>query len=144
MRGSPADREEARSRADLRIGALGSGSDYTPFLQHAGIASLNLGFGGEDEDGIYHSIYDDFYFYTHFLDTDFVYARALAQTVGTAVIRLADADVLPFQFTQPRRHGADLRQGAAGSAEAAAGRDQRAQSSARRRRVRGGARSAAP
>jgi N-acetylated-alpha-linked acidic dipeptidase len=97
-RGSPAARDEARSRADLRIGALGSGSDYTPFLQHAGIASLNLGFAGEGDDGIYHSIYDDFYFYTHFLDTDFVYARALAQTVGTAVIRLADADVLPFQF----------------------------------------------
>ena len=98
-RGSAASREEARSRADLRIGALGSGSDYTPFLQHAGIASLNLGFGGEDESGIYHSIYDDMYFYTHFLDTDFTYARALAQTAGTAVIRLADADVLPFQFT---------------------------------------------
>ncbi len=59
----------------------------------------NLGFGGEDADGIYHSIYDDFYYYTHFLDTDFVYGRALAQTVGTAVIRLADADVLPFEFT---------------------------------------------
>ena len=99
VRGSPAAREEARSRADLRIGALGSGSDYTPFLQHAGIASLNLGFGGEGEDGIYHSIYDDFYFYTRFLDTDFVYARALAQTVGTAVIRLSDAEILPFQFT---------------------------------------------
>jgi N-acetylated-alpha-linked acidic dipeptidase len=98
-RGSTAVREEARTRADLRIGAMGSGSDYTPFLQHAGIASLNLAFDGEDEDGIYHSIYDDFYFYTHFLDTDFVYAKALAQTVGTAVIRLSDADVLPFQFT---------------------------------------------
>ncbi len=98
-RGSASAREQARSRADLRIGALGSGSDYTPFLQHAGIASLNLGFGGEDESGIYHSIYDDMYFYTHFLDTDFVYGRALAQTIGTAVIRLADADVLPFRFS---------------------------------------------
>ena len=61
--------------------------------------SLNLGFGDQDEDGIYHSIYDDFYFFTRFLDTDFVYGRALAQTVGTAVIRLADSDVLPFEFT---------------------------------------------
>ena len=87
-----------RSRADLRIGALGSGSDFTPFLQHPGMPSLNIGFGGEDDSGIYHSIYDDFYFYTHFLDTDFVYGRALAQTAGTAVIRLADADVLPFQY----------------------------------------------
>jgi N-acetylated-alpha-linked acidic dipeptidase len=98
-RGTAAERSDARGREDLRIAALGSGSDYTPFLQHAGIATLNLGFGGEDDDGIYHSVYDDFYFYTHFLDTDFVYGRALAQTVGTAVVRLADADVLPFDFT---------------------------------------------
>ncbi len=98
-RGPADERKDARERADLRIGALGSGSDYSPFLQHAGVASLNLSFGGEDEDGIYHSVYDDFYFYTHFLDTDFAYARVLAQTVGTAVIRLADADVLPFEFT---------------------------------------------
>jgi N-acetylated-alpha-linked acidic dipeptidase len=97
--GSASTREQARSRADLRIPALGSGSDYTPFLQHAGIPSLNLSFNGEGDDGIYHSIYDDFYFYTHFADTDFVYGRALAQTAGTAVIRLADADVLPFRFT---------------------------------------------
>jgi len=98
-RGTADDRKDARERADLRIGALGSGSDYTPFVQHAGIASLNIGFGDEDEDGIYHSIYDDFYFYTRFLDTDFAYGRALAQTIGTAVIRLADADVAPFEFT---------------------------------------------
>jgi N-acetylated-alpha-linked acidic dipeptidase len=97
-RGSAEDRKEVRDRADLRINALGSGSDYSPFLQHAGIASLNLSFGDEDRDGIYHSIYDDFYFYTRFLDRDFVYGRALAQTVGTAVLRLADADLLPFEF----------------------------------------------
>jgi N-acetylated-alpha-linked acidic dipeptidase len=64
-------RQEARSRPDLRIGALGSGSDYTVFVDHLGIASLNLGYGGEDGGGIYHSIYDDFYWYTHFADTDF-------------------------------------------------------------------------
>ena len=86
-------------RDDLRIGALGSGSDFTPFLQHLGIASLNLGYGGEDDGGIYHSIYDDFYWYTHFSDTAFVYGRALAQAAGTTVMRLADADVLPFVFT---------------------------------------------
>ena len=63
-----------------------------------GIASLNLGFGGEDREGIYHSIYDDFYWYTHFADTDFVYGRALAQTAGIAVMRLADAELLPFDF----------------------------------------------
>ena len=92
-------RKDARTRRDLRIAALGSGSDYSPFVHHLGIASLNLSFGGEDESGIYHSAYDDFYFYTHFLDTDFAYGRALAQTVGTAVIRLADDDVLPFEYT---------------------------------------------
>ena len=98
MAAQPQDRGEARTRADLRIGALGSGSDYTAFLDHLGIASMNLGFGGEDGGGIYHSIYDDFYWYTHFSDTTFVYGRALAQTAGTAVMRLADADLLPFDF----------------------------------------------
>jgi N-acetylated-alpha-linked acidic dipeptidase len=93
------DRAEARQRADLRIGALGSGSDFTPFLQHAGIASLNLGYGGEDGGGIYHSIYDDFHWFTRYSDTAFVYGRALAQTVGTAVMRLANAPILPFEFT---------------------------------------------
>jgi N-acetylated-alpha-linked acidic dipeptidase len=95
---SPEQREEIRKRADLRIPALGSGSDYTAFLQHDGVASLNFGFGGEDGGGIYHSIYDDFYWFTHFSDTNFVYGRALAQTGGTAIMRLADADLLPFDF----------------------------------------------
>ncbi len=93
------DRQEARTRGDLRIGALGSGSDYTAFLDHFGVASVNLGFGGEDQGGIYHSIYDDFYWYTHFGDTDFVYGRALAQFTGTAVLRLADAELLPLDFS---------------------------------------------
>jgi N-acetylated-alpha-linked acidic dipeptidase len=93
------DRDEIRSRADLRIPALGSGSDYTAFLDHLGVASVNLGYGGEDEGGQYHSIYDDFYWYTHFEDTDFSYGRALAQTAGTMIMRMADADVLPFQFS---------------------------------------------
>ena len=95
---NPQDRLEARNRPDLRIGALGSGSDYTAFLDHLGIASINMGFGGEDGGGIYHSIYDDFYWYTHFADTDFTYGRALAQAVGTSVMRLADAELLPFDF----------------------------------------------
>src|SRR3989449_3512373 len=97
--GSADARAEIRGRAALRIAALGSGSDYTPFLQHGGIASLNLGFGGEGGGGIYHSIYDDFKWFTTFDDTSFVYGRALAQTVGTAVMRLADAEVVPYQFT---------------------------------------------
>ncbi len=93
-----ADRQELRSRADLRISALGSGSDYSVFLDHLGIPSLNLGYGGEDTGGIYHSIYDDFYWYTHFSDTDFAYGRALAQTAGTAVMRLAGAELIPYDF----------------------------------------------
>jgi N-acetylated-alpha-linked acidic dipeptidase len=97
--GSAEARNEARSRPDLRIGAMGSGSDYSPFLQHAGTPTLAMSYGGEDSDGIYHSIYDDFYHFTKFKDTDFAYGRALAQTMGTAVIRLADADLLPFEFT---------------------------------------------
>jgi N-acetylated-alpha-linked acidic dipeptidase len=92
------DKKELRQRADLRIGAPGSGTDFTAFIDHLGIATLDMGYGGEDEQGIYHSIYDDFYWYTHFSDTDFFYGRALAQTVGTSVIRLADAEVLPFDF----------------------------------------------
>src|SRR6266849_3456529 len=92
------ERKEFRQRADLRIEALGSGTDFTAFLDHLGIATLDMAYGGEDEQGIYHSIYDDFYWYTHFSDTDFVYGRALAQTVGTSVMRLADAEVLPFDF----------------------------------------------
>lgn len=99
VRGSPESRREARTREDLRIGALGSGSDYSSFIDHLGVPSLNLGYGGEDDGGIYHSIYDDFYWFTHFSDTAFVYGRALAQTAGTAVLRLANADLLPFAFT---------------------------------------------
>ncbi|MGA3190501.1 MAG: transferrin receptor-like dimerization domain-containing protein [Bryobacteraceae bacterium] len=98
--GSPADHKaELRTRPDMRIGALGSGSDFTVFIDHLGVASINMGYGGEGGGGgVYHSIYDDFYWYTHFADTDFVYGRALAQTVGTAVMRIADAELLPFQF----------------------------------------------
>jgi N-acetylated-alpha-linked acidic dipeptidase len=99
MNGSTEVRHEARDREDLRIGALGSGSDYSSFIDHLGVASLNLGYGGEDDGGIYHSIYDDFYWFTHFSDTSFVYGRTLAQTAGIAVLRLANADMLPFAFT---------------------------------------------
>jgi len=96
--GSADERREARERADLRIGALGSGSDYTPFLQHLGIASLNIGYGGEDGGGSYHSNYDSFEHFTRFGDPNFDYGIALAQTGGRAVLRFANADVLPFEF----------------------------------------------
>jgi N-acetylated-alpha-linked acidic dipeptidase len=98
--GTAKDKAELKSRPDLRIGALGSGSDFSVFTDHLAIPTLNIGYGGEDDDsGQYHSIYDDFYYYTHFLDTDFAYGKALAQTVGTMVMRLADSEVLPYKFT---------------------------------------------
>jgi N-acetylated-alpha-linked acidic dipeptidase len=96
---TPEERKELRERADLRIDALGSGTDYTAFLDHLGIATLDMAYEGEDKQGIYHSIYDDFFWYTHFSDSNFVYGKALSQTVGTAVLRLADAEILPFDFT---------------------------------------------
>lgn len=89
---------EGRTRKDLRIAALGSGSDFTPFLQHAGVPTLNIGFGGEDDGGIYHSIYDTFTWYTRFSDTSFVYGKALAQVAGTMIMRVANADLLPAEF----------------------------------------------
>jgi N-acetylated-alpha-linked acidic dipeptidase len=93
------ERKDIRDRPDLRIGALGSGSDYTPFLQHLGVASLNIGFGGENGNGIYHSIYDSFAHYTRFNDPTFEYGIALARVGGRTVLRLAEADVVPFEFT---------------------------------------------
>jgi N-acetylated-alpha-linked acidic dipeptidase len=92
------ERRELLERHDMRMDMLGGGSDHAPFINFAGIASIGIGYGGEDHGGIYHSIYDDFYWYTHFSDYDFVYGRALSQTGGTAIMRMADADLLPFQF----------------------------------------------
>ena len=99
LNGSAEVRRDAREREDLRIGALGSGSDYSSFLDHLGVAALNIGYGGEDDGGIYHSIYDDFYWFMHFSDSSFVYEKALAQVGGISVLRLANADLLPFAFT---------------------------------------------
>ena len=100
------DKEKAKltARRDFPIDALGSGSDYTAFLDFLTVASLNMDFGGEGSDGgVYHSKYDSFYWYTHFSDTDFVYNAALSRTIGTTILRLADADVLPFEFTATAR-----------------------------------------
>lgn len=81
-----------------KIGALGAGSDYSPFIQHMGIASMNLGFGGEDNGGDYHSVYDSYDHYTRFGDPGFAYGVALSKTSGRVMMRLANADVLPFDF----------------------------------------------
>ena len=96
---SPEEKKDIRTGADLKIGALGSGSDFTAFLQHIGIAALNIGYGGESEGGAYHSIYDTFAHYMRFGDPTFAYEVALAQTCGRAVLRLADAEILPFGFS---------------------------------------------
>jgi N-acetylated-alpha-linked acidic dipeptidase len=96
--GDADERREARERADLRIAALGSGSDYTAFLDHLGLASLDLGYGGEDGSGSYHSVYDSFDHYTRFIDPTFDYGVALSETAGRVVLRFADADTLPLSF----------------------------------------------
>ncbi|MBV8477048.1 MAG: folate hydrolase, partial [Acidobacteria bacterium] len=74
------------------------GSDYTAFLDHAGISALNIGFAGEQDGDQYHSIYDDFYWYSRFADPDFAYERALAQVGGSAMMRLADSEIVPFEY----------------------------------------------
>ncbi len=80
------------------LGALGSGSDYTAFLDHLGLPSASVSYGGGTPDGIYHSIYDSYTFYERFLDTAFTYEVAEAQTMATAVLRMADAPLLPYEF----------------------------------------------
>jgi N-acetylated-alpha-linked acidic dipeptidase len=93
---SAATPEAPQREAKPELGALGSGSDYTPFFQHAGIPSLDLAFTGEY--GVYHSIYDDFFWMRHFGDPKFVYHAAMGRLVGLAALRMAEADVLPFDY----------------------------------------------
>jgi N-acetylated-alpha-linked acidic dipeptidase len=95
---SPKDKKAALDKTGLTLEALGSGSDYSPFFQHLGIPSLNLGYGGEDGGGEYHSIYDSYDHYIRFKDPKFEYGIALAKTAGRATLRLANAEVLPFDF----------------------------------------------
>ena len=82
----------------FRIGALGSGSDYTAFIDWTNIPTVHANFGGESRDGIYHSIYDSFDHYTRFNDTTFTYGVAQSQMGGTVMLRMADAPVLPYEF----------------------------------------------
>ena len=84
--------------ATFSISALGSGSDYTPFIQHTGIPSLNLGFGGESSGGEYHTIFDTYSHYTRFKDPGFEYGITLAKTAGHITLRMANADILPFEL----------------------------------------------
>jgi N-acetylated-alpha-linked acidic dipeptidase len=94
---SPRGESGARASAngDLQLGALGSGSDYTPFLQHLGINSINLGFGGEIQYGVYHSAYDSFDHFSRFVDPKFEYGVTLAKVAGRIVLRAAQADLIP-------------------------------------------------
>jgi N-acetylated-alpha-linked acidic dipeptidase len=91
-------KEEAKTRSDLRIYPMGSGSDYTPFLQHLGIASAHISFDDEGGDGSYHTLYDTYEHYTTWVDPGLVYGVALAQVAGRASLRLANAQRLPFEF----------------------------------------------
>jgi N-acetylated-alpha-linked acidic dipeptidase len=90
--------QEMRESKSFRLFPLGSGSDYTPFLQHLGVASLNVDYGGEEQYGQYHSIYDSVDHYLRFMDPKLEYGVALAKTNGRIMLRLANADVIPFEF----------------------------------------------
>ena len=118
------ERADAEKDPAIRIAPLGSGSDFTPFLQHLTLASLNLGMGGESPGGVYHSVYDSFEWYTKWSDGEFVYGRTLAQVTGTAVLRLSEAAVLPFRFSDMSdtlaRYVADVQKLAAGKKDATA------------------------
>jgi N-acetylated-alpha-linked acidic dipeptidase len=92
--------DAAKGGGELPLSPLGSGSDYTVFLQHLGIASLNLGFGGEDQsDGSYHSVYDSYYHVMHFDDPGLVYGAALSKVVGRMVLRAADSPRVPAHYS---------------------------------------------
>ncbi len=93
-------KKKAWNEKELTLGAMGSGSDYSSFIQHEGIPSLNLGYGGEDQGGEYHSIYDSYDLYKRFKDPGFQYGVALSETAGHAVLRMSNADELPFDFTR--------------------------------------------
>jgi N-acetylated-alpha-linked acidic dipeptidase len=95
---------DANRRASFELRPLGSGSDYTPFLQYAGVASLDYGFGGEDSYGVYHSAYDSYDHFTRFEDPGYVYSIVSAQMGGRMLLRLANADVLPFRFESLAKH----------------------------------------
>jgi N-acetylated-alpha-linked acidic dipeptidase len=99
--------EKITKTEDLKIDALGSGSDFSGFLQHLGIAALDFGFGGEGEGTQYHSAYDSFDWQMRFADPGLAYGVVLAKTTGRMTLRLANADGLPFEFTALAKTVAD-------------------------------------
>ncbi|MCC8472480.1 M28 family peptidase [Xanthomonas arboricola] len=98
----PAQKDVAKQLAaggDVPLKALGSGSDYSPFLQHLGLTTLDLGYGGQGGgSGVYHSLYDSYDYFARYIDPDFSYLPLLSQTVGRTVLRVANAPVLPQRF----------------------------------------------
>lgn len=94
--GTTPPRQNSEASAGVPVGALGAGSDFCPFFDFAGIPSMDVGFAGEY--GVYHSLYDDFYWMKHFGDPTFAYHVALARILGTLTLRLDEADILPFDF----------------------------------------------
>jgi N-acetylated-alpha-linked acidic dipeptidase len=98
--GSSASMEEGRSEAPqpglVQVGDLGSGSDFTPFLQHAGVPSTDIGSRGRY--GVYHSVFDNYAWFTRFADPTFVYEQQQARVFGLEVLHIADADVLPYDY----------------------------------------------
>ena len=97
--GDEAQRRELDATGRYRLAALGLGSDWTPFLQHLGIPSLDYSFDGEADSGVYHSIYDTFDFYDRFGDPGYIYGVKLAEVSGRTMLRLANVDLLPFDFS---------------------------------------------
>jgi N-acetylated-alpha-linked acidic dipeptidase len=96
--GSAKAKKELMEKKTYALEALGSGSDFSPFAQHIGIPSMNLGFGGEDDGGEYHSIYDSYDLFKRFKDPSFEYGVLLAKTAGRTTLRFANAETLPFDF----------------------------------------------
>lgn len=90
--------QDGRFQDRFKVGALGAGSDYVAFLDFLGISSVNASFGGDDAGGVYHSVYDSLYWFSHFSDGTFTYNRALSQFMTTALVRLSNASILPFEF----------------------------------------------
>ncbi len=99
-RGGARSGASTAERATIEFGPAGSGSDYAGFIDHLGVASINIGFGGEDRGGTYHSAYDTPWHWDTFADKNEVYGKLFAQTAGTIVMRIADAEVMPYNFTE--------------------------------------------
>lgn len=98
MSNNPTAQSRAEKSSHYYLSALGSGSDYSGFFQHLGIASMNIGYGGEYGGGSYHTNYDSYHYYTTFRDPGLHYTKALGKVTGRVLTRLANADVLPFQM----------------------------------------------